>query len=261
MSTITSTTTYPNGATLSVAGHNANVYSTAAGKGIMSEPNGGLDVNNLDPAFTIRDEHVMPEEAVFARSDGTTFPMDVYNNAFGVRDDEDPSYVPIAGLCERVYVPYDVSMALWQWSFFVAPWHAYICEKSTGMAEIPPLSLRVFLDGSELSSFRRDFPIGGELVFDVSAPADPAVLNNYEQVVPLWFDISKMSTNVTKGFHDLTVKLYAPRVVFSSNDELEAFIPGIWYSEADAAVKEAYQSVIHQRITLGTRNVRCVMFR
>jgi|GEM_PF-1950324 hypothetical protein len=267
MATITPNTTYPNGTVLSVGGHNANVYSTTAGRGIMSEPNGGLNINNLDPTFTLRDEHVMPEEAVFARSDSSTAPMDVYNNAFGVRDDEDPSYVPVAGLCERVYLPYSVSVALWQWSFYVAPWHAYLFRKDTGDADIPPMSLRVFLDGVELSAYRRDLPIGAEIIEDIAAGT--SFLENYEQLVPLWFDVSKMATNVAAGFHDLTVKLYLPRVTFnpgnslsgSDADELEVPISGVVFSPGDTDPISYYQCSVHSRITLGTRSVRCVMFR
>ena len=125
MAIITPNTTYPAG-TFPVTAHNANIYSTTSGRGIMSEPNGGLQVVNLDAAFSVRDEHVMPEEAVVARMDGTTIPMDVYNNAFGIRDDDDPAYVSIAGLGQRVYIPFTMAAVLWQWSFHVSVFRPYM---------------------------------------------------------------------------------------------------------------------------------------
>lgn len=267
MSTITPATVYPNGAALSVNGHNANVYSTTAGQGILSEPNGGLNINNLDPTFVLRDEHVMPEEAVFARADSSTLPMDIYNNAFGIRDDDDPSYVPVAGLCERVYVPFTVSVAIWQWSFYAAPWHAYLFRTDTQDAEIPPMSIRVFLDGVESAAHRRNFPIGGQVVRNPTEETTNS--DNYEHLVPLWFDISKMSKNVTKGFHDLVVKLYLPRVVFNPtnsksgtySEELVWPIAGGRFSPSSAVEDKYYDATIHSRMTFGTRSVRCVMFK
>jgi hypothetical protein len=268
MATITPTTTYPNGAALSVAGHNGNIYSTTAGQGILSEPNGGLVVANLDAAFEVQDEHVMPEEAVFARMNGTTIPMDVYNNAFGQReDDEDPNYVAVGGLCERVYVPYDVAFGVWQWAFYMAPWRPFIYRLDNETAAIPDMALRVYIDGVEQPAFRRYMPVTAEtdaLLF--TSAAGSVAGPNHEQVTPLWFDISKLATNVSKGFHELTVKLWLPRVVFDLGEEEEMNLDAplsvfAALIDGSTATSDVVNASLHTRVTFGTRNVRFVAFK
>lgn len=287
MATITPNTTYPNGAVLPVANHNANIYSTTSGRGIMSEPNGGLQVVNLDAAFTVRDEHIMPEEAVIARMDGSTIPMDVYNNAFGIRDDTDPVYVPIAGLGERVYVPYNVNTMIWQWSFHVSVFRPYMYsldqQKQSAIAD---MNIKVFIDGVEVPVCQRGLPVSGDLFLDKpldgtaqdkqlvetiadlfpDAPKTGAVYD-YEHVCQLWFDLAVMRRIVSQGYHELTVKVYLPRVVFNpagdtNPDELAItantrdFSPNGTYDVADEI-----QARVHTRISFGTRNARCVMFK
>lgn len=261
MATITPNTTYPNGATLPTASHNANIYSTTSGRGIMSEPNGGLQVVNLDAAFTIRDEHVMPQEAVMSMMDGTTVPMDVYNNAFGIRDDEDPAYVALAGLCQRVYFPFAATFASWQWSFHVSVFRPFMINMDNQSGpDISPIAVRVFVDGVELPVWRRNFPVSAEI----------DVLNNtftnHEQICPLWFDLTYLQQAPAAGYHDIAVKLYLPRVTYNPQgldpnpDELDIAVPLSVFSPS-GTVTDTVQSTVHTRISFGTRNVRCVMFK
>lgn len=274
MATIVPVTTYPAGA-LSISGHNANVYAAVAGRGILSEPNGGLTGANLDPTFTLRDEHVMPEEGTIVRMDGTSIPMDVYNDAFGIRDDDDPAYVALAGLGERIYLPYNVSCLLWQWSFSVSVWRPYLYQLLTRDAEIPPLALRVFIDGVEQAAFRRYLPVSADLLIDRFAATGVSTLAgsasaeyNYEQITQLWFDISKLQTSVAKGFHELTVKLYLPRITFNPTgtiddpEELSVVANGADFNPFNPnALDEDLSVTIHQRVSFGTRNVRCIAFK
>ncbi len=284
MAVITPNTTYPNGANLSVPNHNANVYATASGRGIMSEPNGGLQVVNLDAAFTIRDEHVMPEEAVIARMDGSTIPMDVYNNAFGVRDDEDPAYVAIAGLGERIYVPYAVSAMVWQWSFHVSVFRPYMYSLSEqGQAALADMNIRVFIDGAEQSAHRRGLPVSADLFLDEplngtaqnksvvdavaslfpEAPKTGAIYD-YGHVTQLWFDMSALRQNVAKGYHELTVKVYMPRITFNPNNDVNPDELSIDANTSDFSPNgnsDVIEARVHTRISFGTRNVRCVMFK
>lgn len=268
MAIITPSTTYPNGAVLSVTGHNANIYSTTSGQGILSEPNGGLIVNNLDPAFSVLDEHVMPEEATFARMDGTTVPMDVYNNAFGQRSDSDADYVSVGGLCERIYVPYDVAFGVWQWAFYMAPWRPFIYRFSTEEASIPDMALRVYIDGVEQPAFRRYMSVSAETDAENFKNAVGSVAGpNHEQVTPLWFEISKLATNVTKGFHELSVKLWLPRISFvTDNDDTELTLDAnlaVFAALIDGSTvtSDTVEASLHTRVTFGTRNARFVAFK
>ena len=260
MAVITPNTTYPNGAALPVAGHNANIYQAAAGRGIMSEPNGNLQVVNLDAAFTIRDEHVMPEEAVIARMDGSTIPMDVYNNAFGIRDDDDPVYVPIAGLGQRLYIPYDMTAVVWQWALHISvvrPWINDV-EDQEG-PELSNMGVRVFIDGVEQPTYRRTFPATLSLTGNVGLNM---IFKDYEHTSQLWYDFALLQNNVTAGFHELTVKLYLPRVTYGS-EEVLFFAPMASFTGVipDPADPDTVECTMHTRISFGARSVRCVMFK
>lgn len=274
MATITPSTTYPDGTTISVNGHNANVYSTTSGQGILSEPNGGLGVSNLSATFKIVDEHVMPEEAVMARMDGTSTSFDVYSNAFGTRNDQDETYVAVAGLSERVYFPYDMSAVVWQWSFFASGWIPYFFKFSSGAYGVGEIWLRLFIDGVEYDSFRRSLPVTGDLVADGDISSLSAPDQYYfratnhggidkEHHSTQWFDISKLQKNVSKGFHELSIKLYMPRLVFTDageNDELTVIGSARNFSP-EGSLEDRVQCTVYQRITLGTRNVRCIAFK
>jgi hypothetical protein len=260
MAVITPNTTYPNGAVLPVANHNANIYTTTSGRGIMSEPNGGLQVVNLDAAFTVRDEHIMPEEAVVARMDGTTIPMDVYNNAFGIRDDEDPVYVALAGLGQRVYVPYAMAAVLFQWSFHVSVFRPFMNnEENQNGPDLAKIAVRVFVDGVEQPAWRRNFPVSAQ----VDLTNDTFI--NQEQICPLWFDLSYLDIGVAAGYHEISVKLYLPRLSYNPQDldpnpsELTIPVPLSAFSPSGTA--DTVNCTVHTRISFGVRNVRCVMFK
>ena len=265
MSTITATTTYPDSSALSISGHNENVFSTTAGKGVMSEPNGGLDKVNLKSGFTLRDEHVMSEEAVFARQDSSTFAFDLYNNVFGQREDAEKTYVTLGGLSHRLYIPFDVSALVWQWSFFIAPWRPYITQtfdQETGTQSIPDLYLRVFVDGVDKTPFFRSVAVSADVQLDPSDYGGTASGRvNYERVTAMWYDISKLETSVTKGFHELAVKVYMPRI-HHENSDAESQVKAnqtTWTPAGDAG--ETVYATLHDRITLGTRSIRAVVFK
>lgn len=267
MSTITATTTYPDGAALNIAGHNENVFSTTAGKGVMSEPNGGLDKVNLAGGFTLRDEHVMSEEAVFARQDSSTFAFDLYNNAFGQRDDAEKTYVTLGGLSHRLYIPFDVSALVWQWSFFIAPWRPYITQyfqgQEAGTQSIPDLYLRVFVDGVDKTPFFRAVAVSADVQIspsDYGGTAGGRV--NYERVTAMWYDISKLETSVTKGFHELAVRVYMPRIHHQNSDaESEVKANETTWGNPDGDAGTPVYATLHDRITLGTRNIKAVVFK
>jgi hypothetical protein len=122
------------------------------------------------------------------------------DDAFGQREDEDPNYVAVGGLCERVYVPYDVAFGVWQWAFYMVPWRPFIYEQATGLADIPDMTLRVYLDGVELPAFRRYMSVSAETEAQTFGSVPGSIAGpNHEQVTPLWFDSSKLATSVSNG--------------------------------------------------------------
>jgi hypothetical protein len=212
----------------------------------------------------------MSEEATFARANGTTIPMDVYNNAFGQRsDDDNPQYVAIGGLSERVYVPFDIAYGLWQWSFYMAPWRPFIYRLATEDAAIPDMALRVYIDGVELPAFRRYMSVSAETEAQNFGSVPGSIAGpNHEQVTPLWFDISKLATNVSKGFHELTVKLWLPRVVFDLGSgepeeltldaSLSVFAAVV---DGNTASSDVVDATLYTRVSFGTRSVRFLAFK
>jgi hypothetical protein len=262
MATITPSTTYPDGVVLDIAGHNANIFSTTSGKGILSEPNGGLEQINLDPGslspfrepFRVHDEHVMSEEAVFARQDGTTTPMDLFSNAFGdagqTEDDlREKSFVTIAGLSARVHFPYAVTAVVWQWSFFANVYRALLDDESDGII------IRAYLDGLPLASFTRPLVISASLAPASSGTGNYPLNSDHEDTTAMWYDFSKLATNVSAGYHELNVKVYMERSNRSALLIAEGIIP-------DAEDPEAtFPYRVLTRATFGVRNVRCVSFK
>jgi hypothetical protein len=262
MATITPSTTYTNGAALDIAGHNANIFSTASGKGVLSEPNGGLEQVNLDPGslspfrepFRIYDENVMSEEAVFARQDSLTAPMDLFSNAFGdagqTEDDlREKSFVTIAGLSERVYFPYAVTAVVWQWSFFANLYRAFMGDMGSD-----GIIIRAYLDGQPIAAFTRPLVISAQ-VYPGAGGANNALSDDYEDFTAMWYDFSKLSTNVSAGYHELSVKVYMER-----SDRLALFVAEGIIPDADDP-GETFEYRVFTRATFGVRNIRCVSFK
>jgi hypothetical protein len=254
MATITPQTTYPDGAVLDVANHNANIYSVTPGRGIMSEPNGGLEQANLVTGFTVRAEHIMAEEAVLARADSMTVPMDVYSNGFGVIEDLDTNYVPVAGLCQRVYIPFNLSALVWEWSFFIAAFRPAVAfdDSYTRYA----LDLRVFIDGVEYTSMRRPVPMSA------ICATNTTILEVAEQVCANWYDFALLLENVTKGYHDIAVKLFMERPLDAATEQAPVIkLDGKWLGPDQVTASGEYDSKLHMRISFGTRSSRAIMFK
>lgn len=257
MAVITPSTTYPAGQ-LDIAGHNANVYSTTAGKGVMSEPNGGLDTTNLAVGFEVRDEHVMSEEAVRASQDGVNTPMDLFSNGFGDSGDTEDSlrektFVTVAGLSQRVYFPFDVRFVVWQWSTFISVYHPCFYVTAQDGFSRDNLIIRAYLDGSPIAAFTRPM-VPSAMVYEGLGTTNNARSEDYEDSTAMWYDFSRLQKNVAKGYHELDIKVYMERNTHTTSFVAEGIVP-----DADDP-GDTYEYDVHNRITFGVRNVRCVSF-
>jgi hypothetical protein len=252
MATITPQTTYTDGALLDIANHNANVYSVTPGRGVMSEPNGGLEQANLITGFTVRAEHIMSEEAVSARADSLTMPMDIYSNGFGMANDVEANYVAVAGLCQRTYIPFNISALVWEWSFFIAAFRPAIGIENITVR--PNLDMRVFIDGVEYPSMRRPVPISADIL------AGTATLFDFEQIAANWYDFALLQENVSQGYHELAVKLFMERPTDPSTDETPTVdVSGALFGPDQAGTD--VECKIYTRISYGTRSARAIMFK
>jgi hypothetical protein len=266
MATITPSTTYTDGVLLNIAGHNANIFSTTSGKGVLSEPNGGLEQANLDPGslspfrepFRIYDESVMSEEAVFARQDGLVVPMDLFSDAFGdAGQTEDAfrekSFITIAGLAQRTYFPYAAAAVIWQWSFFAALYRPVVV--GDGSSSSPGIFVRAYLDGQPLASFTRPLVTSARLS-EVGFGANYMRDNeDIEDFTAMWYDFSKLSTNVSAGYHELSIKVYMERAELRASIYADGVFP-----DADSP-DDSFLFDVLSRVTFGVRNARCVSFK
>ena len=253
MSTIVAATTYPDGTVLDVANHNANVFSTISNRGVMSVPNGGLEQPNLVAGFKATAEHVMSEEAVMSLTEGTTFPMDIYSNGFGIVEESDVNFFAVGGLCQRVYIPFDVSTLVWEYSFFLAAFRPFVFNNTTDTTSRIAVDFRVFIDGTEYTSMRRSAPVSADVTIG------GVFSDNYERVGASYYDFAFAQTGVTKGYHELAVKLYMERPIDSTdNKSVKFFVNGSFFGPDQ---DDDVECVLHTRVTFGTRSVRAIMFK
>ena len=253
MSTIVAATTYPDGTVLDVANHNANVFSTTSNRGVMSVPNGGLEQPNLVAGFKATAEHVMSEEAVMSLTEGTTFPMDIYSNGFGIVEESDVNFFAVGGLCQRVYIPFDVSTLVWEYSFFLAAFRPFVFNNTTDTTSRIAVDFRVFIDGTEYTSMRRSAPVSADVTIG------GVFSDNYERVGASYYDFAFAQTGVTKGYHELAVKLYMERPIDSTdNKSVKFFVNGSFFGPDQ---DDDVECVLHTRVTFGTRSVRAIMFK
>mgnify|MGYP003138574102 CR=1 FL=1 len=130
--------------------------------GIMSTLNGRLSVSNLDNSFQLRAEHIQPEQATLARSASMLTTSTIYGNGaidpvIGVQ--AGTQFFTLPGCSLRWYQPYDTTVSLMNWSFFVSfnCWRgAYLNLESDFNDNVnTPITLRCVLDGSAISGTKR----------------------------------------------------------------------------------------------------------
>tara|TARA_R110002020_G_scaffold319504_4_gene535409 strand:+ start:270 stop:1106 length:837 start_codon:yes stop_codon:yes gene_type:complete len=228
MAEITQSTDYPDGAALDVAAHNDNVHSPTGGKGIMSEANGKLTVDNLRTEFKIKDKHVMYEQAALARHEPMRKTCTIYADAVPTPKNTtlDTSstkrWFTLPGCSVRWYQPFDVSAALIHWTFFAScnRWKGWAFDRSDEMWRIDPKIAVVGSIDGELKPITKRYmppthfvPIspGGRNPglslhgSDSEVAGNPAFVSS-ESHTALHWDMFAMANTLTKGFHEVSMK-------------------------------------------------------
>lgn len=288
---------YVDNTVLDAQNHNKNLYSTTPGQGILSEPNGGVDSDNLASSFEIKPDHLQPEQLTFARAQGSVSTLDNMGDAnftaAGPRDLDDPAsdtYREIthlsadetmagqmlAGCGIRVYLPFDASVVLWHASLF---WHVarFSFPDLNDFIRIPPALIitRMEIDGVGEPHTRREYP---PTVFQKSADdymnsiraTHTSALQTTEVAMSQHRDICHMSTDMSAGFHEMYVSFYVePRgnlkdvITVPLNDYYVNRNPV--YSRQNLSVRgvDYYikQIQLENRFTVGCRHARVVAFR
>ena len=263
--TVSTPYSYVEGQALDPLGHNKNIYSSTVGEGIMSEANGGLDGSNLSAGFKVRSEHVWPEEVCRGRQEFVLDTMDVFSNgcsdAGGETDQTTAGeYLPLAGTSLRVYIPYDVNVALWEWSFFISGYRVLIESGISALGNKQyEMAIRARLNGTPLLHTTRSVPVSAKLAIEDSlgpgikrAVHDKIVL---EQKNAMQWDMNHMALDVTAGWYTLDLTGYMHPVVDPQESENEGILKATLERTVGTLTKEFYHK-FYQRLSLGIRNVR-----
>jgi hypothetical protein len=244
---VTTPYNYFNRQILDTEKHNGNVYSTNSGQGIVSEINGGINTYSSD--YRIQKEHIWPEEAVRTKKDFAIESVDYFSDAMAQTDDT--TYRAVAGCATRVYVPYDATLSLWQWSAFIHPFKIRGTTSAAGdPANVATASVfvKAFLNGVSLEHTKRTIPTTAVYRDDNEsfAGTDRRV---QEQRFSLQFDMSHLQENVTAGWHDISLKLYVEPILDPNTSAAgeETLLSGKVGDES---------CVFHHRISFGVRNAR-----
>lgn len=228
MAKITQSTKYPDGEVLDVPAHNDNVHSPTGGKGIMSEANGKLTVDNLRTEFKIKDKHVMYEQAALARHEPMRKTCTIYADAVPTEknSDEDTTkayqWFTLPGCSVRWYQPFDVSVALIHWTFFAScnRWKGWAYDRTDTMWRIDPeIAVAGAIDGSIKAITKRYLPPthfvpmspGGKDPglslhgSDSEIAGNPSIVSS-ETHTALHWDLFATANTLTKGFHEVSMK-------------------------------------------------------
>ena len=294
--------TYTDNQVLNTESHNKNVYDADGNTGIMSESNGGLGTNNLDSNFVAHAEHVFPETVAFGRQEGMTDPIQCFSDKYGSRLTDTATIIagtkyegfikPIPGCGIRVYLPYNASAVLWQWSYFVNP-QMLLAVPGVGNtdanSDAVPFNGFVALkrDGILLESTIRGLPPG---VMYHNHSDSGVSLNMDELTRPgfhsrtarasMWRDMHYLDTDasyLTKGWHDiqLCMHLEHPAIsdTISNSQKTNAFVgastssPGgtetgdnsFIHMSARGGEAEANEAKASNAAVFGIRNARALV--
>lgn len=151
-------------------------------QGLMSTANGRLTQANLDDNFQLKDYHIQPEQASLARSESMLSSATIYGN--GIPDIKDATnYFTVPGCSVRWYQPYETSVSLLQWSFFLS-WNCWRGIYKDMEGEIhtrgveTPIEVRCRLDNTVVPASTRTL---GQNMFH---PISPGAVNKSDQIGP-----------------------------------------------------------------------------
>ena len=240
MAVITRFYSMSDGAVLEPNKLNEDIHSNTAGRGIVSEPNGGLNVANLHATFKLERHLIIPGETVCAAQNGSRKTIDIVDKAFG--QDDDTHFVPIAGVAVRKKFPFAMTAMLLEWNFFYS---LFRCTDVPTVAlpspDGPVVRTMAFLDGSPLLWTGAECPT---TVFTQGA-APPAFGSNEHLMAENRFG-THLVVPAGAGWHELSVRLY--------------MAPNPWRGDANLGFGADAEVDLNHRITFGFRSARLIGF-
>ena len=238
--------TYVNGTRLDTDGHNKNIYTDTLHEGVLSTTNGQLHSTNFAPGFEVKSEHVHPEEVIRGRQERGLETLDYFSD--GIGDSGEATFTNVAGCGVKVYVPYDVTLALWQWTFFFSDFRNLLLEGDGDGVRVDKADIlvRANLNGAALSHTMRALP----------QTSTNGIENDYrhanEKMAAMSWDMCHMQEDVSAGGHDLNLTIYMEQLLSSTGGPLETDTTvdrGFW---KETEVKH----YLYNRASFGVRNAR-----
>lgn len=241
MALITRFYTLADGATLVPSSLNEDVHSNTAGRGIVSEPNGGLSATNLHATFALERHLVIPGEATQVAQAGSGKTIELLDKAFG--QTLDTHYVPIAGVATRKYFPFAMTALLCEWNFFYSLFRITDVPTTLPNPAAPVVRTMAFLDGLPLAWTGEGCPT--TIFSDGATP--PAIGLWHEHLMAEARFGTHLAIPAAAGWHELSVRVYmAPNSHHgASNIGFAAGNPDVQFNH---------------RMTLGFRSARLLGF-
>tara|TARA_R100001510_G_scaffold37280_1_gene33644 strand:- start:1304 stop:2254 length:951 start_codon:yes stop_codon:yes gene_type:complete len=138
------------------------VSGSAIREGLMSASNGLLDSFNLHSGTEIRDIHVMPEQASYARMESYTDSSTLYGNGMGQRNmgEKNERFVTLPGVTIRWFQPFDTTVSLMHWDLFFSynNWQGEYVDKEARFSNNgrkTKMDLQCILDGEYIPFTKR----------------------------------------------------------------------------------------------------------
>ncbi|MAZ73579.1 MAG: hypothetical protein CMC70_10585 [Flavobacteriaceae bacterium] len=197
---------YVNGVPLKPDEHNRNVYTDTPHEGVMSTANGKLHSTNFGSGFEVQSEHIHPEEVIRGRQGAGLETLDYFSD--GIGEVGEAAFVNVAGCGVKVYIPYDVTLALWQWTFFFSDFRTLTVEDATDDSPdfaSADIIVRASLNGSPLLHTMRSLPQTSTTGLD---PDIVGTGGTAEKRSSMSWDMCHMQEGLSAGWHDLNLTLY-----------------------------------------------------
>lgn len=255
---------------------NQALYSTAQGDGVYSEFNGGVSLQsseNGDADFTLRQEHMQPEQVVRVRYGGVWHTRDNMSDvsgysATGESDIEVASGQALPGCSSRVYVPFDGATLRWNVSFFwyITKWLGLLQEQEDYVSQGARVVTMVFVDGNYVPALDREYP----MTWFKRAIADYTVVpgGTVENDIPCtteaeqasFTNLSYLQTDVPQGFHEVSLGFYVKPLKTADGAQVTYKRDTLPNGQLDTFNLERTLELF-QRFSIGTSAARVVAYR
>lgn len=216
------------GSVLQPAGFNRDLYQTTAGKSLFETMNGNLTSANLDSTFKVESHIIRPGQTGIARSDGRIFSADYFSDLWAGTGNS--YYTPVGGACLSMWVPYDMSYALFSASVFLTVWRQFgppdpdAADPFDTRLDAPNIRIQMFYgDADGVGYTRRELP--QTVFFKNDGGAPNASIGMVEQYTCHHYNLlhakiaGKTSPNhpLTKGYATFGLAVYVSQNLNGQN--------------------------------------------